>query len=59
MVLGNAVNLKNKARIKVRDACVVVGVIDEEGILNEGEVFVRIQRQSFAVEEVLEEYIED
>jgi hypothetical protein len=59
MVLGNAVNLKKKARIKVRDACVVVGVIDEEGILNEGEVFVRIQRQSFAVEEVLEEYIED
>lgn len=44
MVLGNSVNLKKKARIKVRDACVVMGVIDEDGILEEGEVFVRIQR---------------
>lgn len=44
MVLGNSVNLKKKARIKVRDACVVIGIIDELGILEEGEVFVRIQR---------------
>lgn len=42
MVLGNSVNLKKKARIKVRDACVLMGVIDERGILEEGEVFVRI-----------------
>ncbi len=56
MVLGNSVNLKKKARIKVKDACVVMGVIDEEGILEEGEVFVRIQRQSFAIEEAIEEF---
>jgi RNA-dependent RNA polymerase len=56
MVLGNSVNLKKKARIKVKDACVLMGVIDERGILVEGEVFVRIQRQSFAIEEAIEEY---
>ena len=42
MVLGNSVNLKKKARIKVRDSAVLMGVIDENGILNEGEIFVRI-----------------
>ena len=42
MVLGNSVNLKKKARIKVRDSCVLIGIIDEEGILNEGEIFVQI-----------------
>jgi RNA dependent RNA polymerase len=42
MVLGNAVNLKKKARIKVKSAGVFMGIIDEEGILNEGEVFVRV-----------------
>lgn len=59
MILGNSVNLKKKARIKIRDACVIIGVIDEEGILEEGEVFVRIQRQSFAIEEELEAYVEE
>jgi RNA dependent RNA polymerase len=44
MVLGNSVNLKKKARIKVRDSAVLIGIIDEDGLLNEGEVFVRIQR---------------
>ena len=42
MVLGNSVNLKKKARIKVKDSCVLMGVIDERGILEEGEIFVRI-----------------
>lgn len=44
MVLGNAVHLKNKARIKVKDACVLIGVIDDRGLLEAGEVFIRIQR---------------
>jgi len=34
------VNLKKKARIRVRDSCVLIGVIDETGTLKEGEVFV-------------------
>ena len=29
MVLGLALNLKKKARIKIRDSCVLIGVIDE------------------------------
>lgn len=59
MVLGISVNLKKKARIKVKDACVVMGVIDEDGILEEGEVFVRIQRQSFAIDEDIEEFCKE
>ena len=59
MVLGNSVNLKKKARIKVRDSCVLMGIIDERGILEEGEIFVRIQRQSFAIEEMTEEFVNE
>lgn len=59
MVLGNSVNLKKKARIKIKDSCVLMGIIDEKGILNEGEVFVRIQRQSFAIEELNEEFCKE
>jgi hypothetical protein len=44
MVLGNSVNLKKKARIKIKDSAVLIGIIDEWGLLNEGEIFVRIQR---------------
>ena len=29
MVLGNSVNLKKKARIKVPEAAVLIGIIDE------------------------------
>jgi len=56
MVLGNSVNLKKKARIKVKNSCVLMGVIDERGLLEEGEIFVRVQRQSFAIEDSIEEY---
>ena len=47
MVLVTAVNLKKKARIKVKKSCVLIGVIDETGTLNEGEVFIKIQKNSF------------
>lgn len=33
MVLGNSVNLKKKARIKVPNAAVLMGVIDERSLL--------------------------
>jgi RNA dependent RNA polymerase len=46
MVLGSAVNLKKKARIKITDSCVLIGCTDERGILEEGEVFIQINRQS-------------
>ena len=40
MILGQALRLKNKARVKLRDACVLIGVADEQGILEENEIFV-------------------
>lgn len=43
MVLGNAVNLKNKARIKVKESCVLIGICDGRGLLLEGEVFIQIE----------------
>ena len=43
MILGQALRLKNKARVKLRDACVLIGVPDETGTLEENEVFVQIE----------------
>ena len=43
MILGQALRLKNKARVKLRDACVLIGVPDEQGILLENEIFVQIE----------------
>lgn len=43
MVLGQALRLKNKARVKLRDGCVLIGVPDEQGVLEEDEVFVQIE----------------
>jgi hypothetical protein len=40
MQLSQYLNLKKKARIIVKDSCVLIGVIDDQGILEEGEVFV-------------------
>ena len=39
MQLSSFINLKKKARIIVPDSCVLLGVIDEYGILEEDEVF--------------------
>ncbi|CDW74505.1 rna-directed rna polymerase [Stylonychia lemnae] len=47
MVLGLAVNLKKKARIRIKNSCVLIGVIDETGSLNDGEIFVKINRSSY------------
>jgi hypothetical protein len=33
-------NIKKKARILVPDSCVLIGVIDDKGILEENEVYV-------------------
>jgi hypothetical protein len=55
MVLGHAVSIKKKARIKIPDACVLIGVIDERGILKEGEVYIRIEPRSFEKDPLLEE----
>ena len=47
MALSSALTLKKKARIRVKTSCVLIGVIDADGILEEGEVFVQIKRDSF------------
>ncbi len=33
MVLGNAVHLKKKARIKIKNAAALIGICDETGFL--------------------------
>jgi hypothetical protein len=51
MVLGNAVHLKKKARIKVKDSAVLIGICDETGFLKEGEVWITVNPSSFENEE--------
>ena len=59
MVLGHAVNLKKKARIKIKDGCVLIGVIDEKGLLNPGEVLIRIQPQSYEINDEFENLVSE
>lgn len=51
MILGQALRLKNKARIKLRDACVLIGVIDEQGVLEENEIFVQVEHNYWAFDD--------
>lgn len=55
MVLGNAVHLKKKARIKVKDSAVLMGICDETGFLREGEVWISVNPSSFENEEKVEQ----
>lgn len=45
--LSNFLNLKKKARILVPDSATLIGVVDEDGILNEDEVFIQFKRDNF------------
>lgn len=40
MQLSTHMSMKKKARIMIPDSCVLIGVIDDKGILGEDEVFV-------------------
>lgn len=40
MMLSAVMNLKKKARIIVPNSCVLLGVVDDSGVLEENEVFV-------------------
>lgn len=51
MVLAQAVNLKKKARIKIRESATLIGCIDETGTLEENEVYVKINRGSYEYDE--------
>ena len=39
--------MKKKARIRVKNACVLIGVIDDSGVLEDGEVYISVNRTSF------------
>ena len=39
--------MQTKARIKIRDSAVLIGIVDKEGILEPGEIFCQIERSSF------------
>jgi hypothetical protein len=41
-------NLKKKARILLPDSCVLIGIIDPTGLLEENEIFVQIKKDSFS-----------
>ncbi len=47
MILSEINNLIKKQKILVPDSGVLIGVIDEAGFLNEGEVFVQVVRSSY------------
>lgn len=49
MVLGQLTSLRKKARIMVADSCVLIGVADQQGILEEGEIFVQVRYDSFVL----------
>jgi RNA-dependent RNA polymerase len=40
--------IKKKARILIPESCVLIGVIDDKGILEENEVFVSIRKDNFS-----------
>ena len=48
--LSILLKLKQKAKILVAESAVLIGVVDELGILEENEVFVQLKRDSFRVE---------
>ncbi len=47
-------DLKNRARIYVKDSAYVIGIMDEYGILNYGEAFCHIKRKNFDL--ILDKY---
>lgn len=50
--LSNYLNLKKKARILVPDSATLIGVADDEGILQDDEVFIQIRRDNFSEKKV-------
>lgn len=46
MQLTSYLSLKKKARIIVPESCVLIGVVDDKGILEENEVFIQIRREN-------------
>ena len=49
MQLNQFMNLKKKARILLPDSCVLIGIIDPSGILEQGEIFVQTRKDNFSM----------
>lgn len=49
MQLNQFMSLKKKARILLPDSCVLIGIIDPTGTLEEDEIFVQIRKDSFSM----------
>lgn len=47
MQLTSYQGIKKKARIIIPDSATLIGVVDTDGILEDGEVFVQIRKDSF------------
>jgi hypothetical protein len=50
MQLNKYMNLKKKARIMLPDSCVLIGIIDPTGTLEQDEIFVQIRKDNFSME---------
>lgn len=46
MQLSQTLSIKKKARILLEDSCVLIGVVDDRGILGPNEVYVQIRKES-------------
>ena len=46
MQLSQTLSIKKKARILLEDSCVLIGVVDDRGILGPNEVYVQIHKES-------------
>lgn len=44
--LTQTLSMKKKARILVEDSCVLIGVVDDQGILAPNEVYVQLRKES-------------
>lgn len=45
--LNSYLGINRRGRTVVFDSCTLIGVVDSEGILEEGEIFVQIRRDNF------------
>lgn len=46
MQLSQTLSIKKKARIFLEESCVLIGVVDDRGILGPNEVYVKIRKES-------------
>jgi len=46
MQLSQTLNIKKKARIMVEKSCVLIGIVDDKGILAPNEVYIQIRQDN-------------